>query len=62
RPFVIYFHPWETYPETPRLEALGAKESFITYHGIDGCLGKIESLLKDFSFDTMWNVIRRRTE
>ena len=34
RPFVIYFHPWETYPATPRLKTIGPKASFITYYGL----------------------------
>lgn len=61
RPFVIYFHPWETYPGTPRLKSVGAKTGFITYHGIGSALRKIERLLKDFAFEPMWNVIRRNT-
>lgn len=60
RPFVIYFHPWETFPGTPRLKSIGPKDSFITYHGIDGCLQKVEKLLRDFSFEPMWDVIRRQ--
>ncbi len=59
RPFVIYFHPWEAYPGTPRVKTIGPKSSFITYHGIDRCLEKIEKLLKEFAFEPLWNVIRR---
>jgi polysaccharide deacetylase family protein (PEP-CTERM system associated) len=59
RPFVLYFHPWETYPGTPRVKTIGAKAAFITYYGIDRALQKVERILKDFSFEPMWNVVRR---
>ena len=59
RPFVLYFHPWEAFPGTPRVKNIGLKNAFITYYGIDGCLGKIEMLLQEFAFEPMWNVVQR---
>jgi len=58
-PFVIYFHPWETYLETPRIKKIGLKNYLITYYGINKCLSKIERLLQDFEFGTMNEIITR---
>lgn len=60
RPFVIYVHPWETFPGTPRVKSVGLLNGFITYYGIDGCLRKIERLLRDFEFGPMAEVIGSR--
>jgi polysaccharide deacetylase family protein (PEP-CTERM system associated) len=59
RPFVIYFHPWETHRETPRTKAIGWKSSLITYYGMKGALKKIERLLQDFEFEPMIDVLGR---
>jgi polysaccharide deacetylase family protein (PEP-CTERM system associated) len=59
RPFVIYFHPWETHGQTPRTRAIGLKNSFITYYGMKGALNKIERLLRDFEFEPMVDVLAR---
>jgi polysaccharide deacetylase family protein (PEP-CTERM system associated) len=61
RPFVIYFHPWEVYPETQRVKGIGLKNYWITYCGIRGAFGKIERLLRDFEFEPMRDVIQRAT-
>jgi polysaccharide deacetylase family protein (PEP-CTERM system associated) len=57
RPFVIYFHPWETHRQTPRVKSLGLKSYFITYYGMRGALKKIERLLQDFEFEPMFDVL-----
>jgi polysaccharide deacetylase family protein (PEP-CTERM system associated) len=59
RPFVIYFHPWETHRETPRLKSIGLKDRLITYYGVRGALKKIERLLQDFEFEPMNQVLAR---
>lgn len=59
RPFVIYFHPWEAYPETPRVKGIGLKNALITYYGIKDAFEKIERLLQDFEFEPMIDVIQR---
>lgn len=46
---MIYIHPWETYPNTPRLK-LPLSSRFITYYGIGSNLGKLKRLLKNFNF------------
>jgi len=50
RPAIIYIHPWETYPGTPRLECLPFFSRFVTYQGKDSALGKFEGLIRDFEF------------
>ena len=59
RPFVIYFHPWEVHPETPRVKGIGLKNTLITYYGMKSAFRKIERLLEDFEFEPMIDVIRR---
>ncbi len=56
-PFVIYFHPWEIDPQTPRIKTISLKNQLITYYGINDALQKIEKLLNDFQFQPMANVI-----
>jgi polysaccharide deacetylase family protein (PEP-CTERM system associated) len=59
RPFVIYFHPWEVCPETPRVRGIGLKNTLITYYGMKTAFRKIERLLRDFKFEPMIDVIQR---
>lgn len=56
RPAIIYIHPWETYSETPVLK-LPLFSSFVTYHGIDTAIYKLELLLRDFKFKSIKDVI-----
>ncbi len=48
-PFLLYFHPWECHPETPRFKLLPLNR-FISYYGIGSALGKLEFLLTHFKF------------
>ena len=50
QPLNFYFHPWETYEKTPRLD-VSLKNRFITYTGMKGYLKKINYLLKNLSFE-----------
>ncbi|MFC2066158.1 DUF3473 domain-containing protein [Chloroflexota bacterium] len=50
RAAVIYIHPWETYPGTPRLNSMPLFPRFVTYYGINSALAKLEGLLKEFEF------------
>ena len=50
RPAIIYIHPWETYPQTLRLNDVPLSSRFITYYGINSALGKFEGLLEKFEF------------
>ena len=45
RPAIVYIHPWETYPKTPRLK-LPLFSRFVAYYGINSSLSKLEYLLK----------------
>ena len=57
RPFIIYFHPWEIYSKTFRINKIGILKYFITYYGIKSALKKVEKLLRDFKFGTVKEVI-----
>ena len=50
RPAVIYAHPWETYPMTPRVNNVPLFHRLVTYYGINSALNKIEGLLNEFEF------------
>lgn len=56
RPAVVYIHPWETYPEIPRVN-VSLMSKFITYHGISNALKKFESLLRVFKFKAIKDVL-----
>ncbi|HUL21105.1 MAG TPA: polysaccharide deacetylase family protein [Thermodesulfobacteriota bacterium] len=47
--FLIYFHPWEGDPETPRLK-LSIVNRIRSYYGVPAVLRKLEFLLKHFRF------------
>ncbi len=49
RPAVMYLHPWETYPDLPRLR-LPLHARFEAYHGVGTALKKWETLLRMFRF------------
>jgi polysaccharide deacetylase family protein (PEP-CTERM system associated) len=54
-PVCIYFHPWEIDPDQPRL-ASGLIARVRTYFGVRGMLGKLERLMRDFSFSSIGEV------
>jgi polysaccharide deacetylase family protein (PEP-CTERM system associated) len=56
RPFVIYVHPWETYPGTPSYP-LPFIERFGLYTNIRHTLRRLERLLHDFSFAPVRDVL-----
>jgi polysaccharide deacetylase family protein (PEP-CTERM system associated) len=49
QPFLVYFHPWESYEKTPRFK-LPLFNRIISYYGISSSLKKLEFLLKRFKF------------
>ncbi len=57
RPFVIYVHPWETYPETPRM-SLPFFSGFITYYNIGKMVNRLTGLLDMFDFAPMETVLK----
>ena len=56
-PIVIYLHPWELDPNTPRLP-LSRQDTFITYHNTGAPMrSRLETLLDNFDFAPMWDVL-----
>jgi len=59
-PIVIYVHPWELDPGTPRLP-LSLQNRFITYHNIGDAMQKrLEKLLDIFDFQPMNEILATR--
>lgn len=59
-PFIFYIHPWEINPRTPRVDGMTLRSRFRTYIGIGKSLGRFRSLIGDFSFATVQDVLRDR--
>jgi len=57
RPFLLYFHPWEGYAETPRLR-LPFLNKFISYYGIGSAVQKLEFILNHFKFERVDQVLK----
>jgi len=56
RPAMIYVHPWECDPLTPRLP-LRFYPKLVTYFGIKGALDKLGRLMKEFRFSRIDEVL-----
>ena len=56
QPYSFYFHPWEIDTEQPRLSHAPLKSRFRHYVNLDKTYGKLQRLLKDFSWSTMKDV------
>ncbi len=56
RPAMVYLHPWELNPDTPRV-LLPAASMFITYYGTAAAFKKFEYLLKNFKFAPVREVL-----
>lgn len=56
QPFLLYFHPWEGFSETPRLN-LPLVNRFISYYGIKTALKKMEFILNRFKFSRLDQVL-----
>ena len=57
RPVNVYIHPWETYPNTPRVRNMPLFHRFVTYYGIDSVLDKLERILGEFEFRPVREVL-----
>jgi polysaccharide deacetylase family protein (PEP-CTERM system associated) len=55
-PFVFYLHPWEFDPKQPRINA-PLKSRFRHYTNLHSCEAKVRTLLQDFSFAPMTEVL-----
>jgi len=53
----VYIHPWETYPDTPRISNVPRFSRFVTYYGINKALAKFEGLLSEFEFQPLRNFL-----
>jgi polysaccharide deacetylase family protein (PEP-CTERM system associated) len=57
RPAIFYIHPWEVYDRTPRLRNIPWFSRFVTYYGTGRAFEKFESLLQEFSFAPVREVL-----
>jgi polysaccharide deacetylase family protein (PEP-CTERM system associated) len=55
-PAVLYLHPWEVDPSQPRLPA-SWKSRLRQYTGLDSMKGRLERLLQQFKFGTIYDSI-----
>jgi len=53
QPVVFYFHPWEVDPGQPRVAGAPLKSRIRHYTNLGAMAGKLERLMKDFSWDRM---------
>jgi polysaccharide deacetylase family protein (PEP-CTERM system associated) len=53
RPVMFYLHPWEVDPGQPRVPALKGQKRFRHYCNLNRTLGRMERLLRDFSFGSV---------
>ncbi|HEX5328318.1 MAG TPA: XrtA system polysaccharide deacetylase [Acetobacteraceae bacterium] len=53
RPGVFYFHPWEIDPGQPRIAGCGWKSRLRHTINLERTAGRLEHLLRDFSWDRM---------
>ncbi len=56
QPGIFYFHPWEIDPDQPKQQNLPFKSRFRHYLNLNKMEGRLNSLLTDFSWDSMQNV------
>ena len=61
RPYVFYIHPWEIDPDQPRVQGLRRSHHFRHYVGLSRCEARFSSLLADFSWTTMAELLRSWT-
>ena len=63
QPYVFYIHPWEIDPGQPRVDGVARRYRFRHYVGLEKCEGRFASLLSDFRWSTMAELVaetRRR--
>lgn len=59
RPFVFYIHPWEVDPQQPRVSGVSLLSRFRHYTNLDRCRTRLETLLNEFSFVPMNEVLQQ---
>lgn len=60
RPYVFYIHPWELDPQQPRLPGLRLHQAFRHYLNLDRVDARISTLLGEFRWTTISNLIEHR--
>ncbi len=60
RPYVFYIHPWEIDPDQPRVGGIPATYRFRHYVGLDRCERRLESLLRDFRWSAISDLLATR--
>jgi polysaccharide deacetylase family protein (PEP-CTERM system associated) len=53
QPYVFYIHPWEIDPGQPRVDGVARGYRFRHYVGLETCERRFASLLRDFRWSTM---------
>ena len=56
-PFIFYLHPWEVDPGQPRIADAPLLSKFRHYLNLHRCQGRLEHLIRDFSFGRTSDVI-----
>jgi polysaccharide deacetylase family protein (PEP-CTERM system associated) len=57
-PFIFYLHPWEVDPGQPRYENASWLSRFRHYTNLDKCESRLSTLLDEFRFTTVRDVLR----
>jgi polysaccharide deacetylase family protein (PEP-CTERM system associated) len=57
QPYVFYIHPWEIDPGQPRVEGVARGYRFRHYVGLETCERRFASLLGDFRWSTMAELV-----
>ena len=60
RPAIFYLHPWEVDPGQPRLQA-GLVSRFRHYRNLAETERRLHTLLRDFRFGPLWNMLTSST-
>ena len=61
-PAILYIHPWEIDPGQPRVPGLARTHSFRHYVGLRTAERRFRSLLGDFAWTTVADVLAQRAE
>ena len=57
RPIIVYIHPWEIYPKTPKVN-IPFPINFLSYYKMESVLKKFENILKNFKFAPIKEVLQ----
>jgi polysaccharide deacetylase family protein (PEP-CTERM system associated) len=60
RPYVFYIHPWEIDPRQPRVDGLPRTYRFRHYVGLESCEQRFRSLLEDFEWSRVAELVGSR--